>query len=118
MLCEYKRELARGKTFGAIFGLDFHNLRQLRSVWVECQVEKLTAEEVVKALREKRYVSHIANGAMTCDGEIKPLDYLKMVSLRAAFVGWRTFLQVVPSSVRSSLVEISRPVVQMLKRRS
>jgi hypothetical protein len=118
LLREYKRERARGKAFGAIFGLDFHNLRQLRSVWVECQVEKLTTDEIVKALREKRYVSHIANGTMTCEGEIKTLDYLKMVSLRAAFVGWRAVLQVVPGSVRSSLVEISRPVVQMLKRRS
>jgi hypothetical protein len=118
LLREYKRELARGKTFGAIFGLDFHNLRQLRSVWVECQVEKLTTEEIVKALRERRYVSHIAGGAMTCNGEIKPLDYLKMVSLRAAFVGWRTVLRAVPSSIRSTLVNVSRPMVKILKRRS
>jgi hypothetical protein len=118
LLREYKRQRRQGGKFNAIFGLDFHNLRQLRSVWVECQVEKLTAEEIVKALREKRYVSHIAAGAMTCEGEIKPLDYLKMVSLRAAFVGWRTVLQVVPSSVRSSLVTASRPIVKILKRRS
>lgn len=118
LLREYKRERAGGKTFGAIFGLDFHNLRQLRSACVECQVEKLTAEEVVKALRERRYVSYIAGGAMTCDGEIKPLDYLKMVSLRAAFVGWRAVLRAVPTSIRNSLVNVSRPMVKILKRRS
>jgi hypothetical protein len=118
LLREYKRQRRQGGKFNAIFGLDFHNLRQLRSVWVECQVENLTADEIVKALREKRYVSRIAGGAMTCDGDIKPLDYLKMVSLRAAFVGWRIVLQVVPSSIRSTLVNVSRPMVKILKRRS
>ncbi|MCU1299610.1 MAG: hypothetical protein JWO91_3888 [Acidobacteriaceae bacterium] len=117
LLQAYKRERARGKIFGAIFGLDFHNLRQLRSVWVECQVEELTTEEILKALREGRYVSRIAYGAMTCEGKIKTFDYLKMISLRTAFLTWRTVLQSVPGSAKSILVATSRPLVRMLKRR-
>ncbi|HZR56035.1 MAG TPA: hypothetical protein VFA74_04110 [Terriglobales bacterium] len=118
LLHEYLRQRKQGKKFNAIFGLDFHNLRQPRSVWVECQVEELTAEDIVKALREGKYVSRIAYGTMTCDGKIKIFDYLKMLSLRLLFVAWRAILQGTPGFVRNSLVAVSRPMVRILKRRN
>jgi hypothetical protein len=92
-------------------------VRQLRNVWVECQVEALTSEEIVKALREGRYVSRIAYGAMSRDGKIKTFDYLKMISLRTGFLAWRTVLLSVPDWARTLLVDVSRPMVKMLKRR-
>ncbi len=117
LLRAYKRQRAQGRKFHAIFGLDFHNQRQPRSVWVECQVAELTADAIVKALREGRYESRSAYGSMASDGNIKTLDYLKMMTLRSAFVAWRTALAKTPGFARNFLLALSRPAVQILKRK-
>ena len=118
ILRDYERERQKGKTFHAVFGLDFHNVRQPRNVWIECQAENLSASEIVKSLREGRFISRVNHGTMTSDGRIGPVDYLKMISLRAAFLTWAAVLRTVPSSLRSSLVNMSRPIVRQLKRRT
>jgi predicted ATP-grasp superfamily ATP-dependent carboligase len=117
LLREYARQREAGRKFHAIFGLDFHNLRQHRNVWIECQVEQLTAPTILQALREGQFVSRVAHGAMSSKGKITATDHLKMTALRSAFVTWGAVLHNTPGFVRNSLLAASRPVVRVLKRR-
>jgi len=118
LLRDYEQERRKGRSFHAVFGLDFHNVRQARNVWIECQAEALNASAIVNSLREGRFISRVAHGAMASDGQINPTDRLKMISLRAAFLTWAAILRTAPSSLRSSLVNLSRPIVRQLKRRT
>ncbi len=118
LLRAYRRLRREGRGFHALFGLDFHNVRQTRNVWIECQVEKLTVDGIVRALREGNFVSRTAHGSMSSDGKISLPDYLTMIGLRMAFLTWAAALRSVPRSVRSSLLAASRPLIRMLKRRS
>ena len=118
LLRDYEQERRKGRSFHAVFGLDFHNVRQARNVWIECQAEALNASAIVSSLREGRFISRVAHGAMASDGQINPTDRLKMISLRAAFLTWAAILRNAPSSLRSSLVNLSRPIVRQLKRRT
>lgn len=117
LLRDYEHERKQGRAFHAIFGLDFHNVRQARNVWIECQAEELTSQAIVKSLREGRFVSRVAHGAMSSDGRVSGFDYLKMAALRAAFLAWAATLRTVPASLRNSLLTMSRPIVRQLKRR-
>jgi len=118
LLRDYERERQKGRTFHAVFGLDFHNIRQARNVWIECQAESRTAAAIVQSLREGRFVSRVAHGAMSSTGRIGSIDYVKMITLRAAFLAWAAILRTAPSSIRTSLVNMSRPIVRQLKRRT
>jgi hypothetical protein len=117
LLRAYRRQRRVGRSFHALFGLDFHNVRQARNVWIECQVEELTAQAIVQALREGNFTSRVAHGVMSSNGEIRFPDYLRMIGLRIAFRAWAAALRSVPNSVRNSLLTASRPVVRILKRR-
>ncbi len=117
LLKEYARQRRQGRVFHAAFGLDFHNLRQQRCVWIECELAELTGAEIVRALREGRFVSHVSHGAMSSRGKIGAWDYAKMLVLRWAFLGWAALLRAVPVGLRNPLLKISRPVVKTLKRR-
>ena len=112
----YGEQRRQGRSFHAIFGLDFHHLRQTRQVWTECEVEELSQPALLKALREGSFVSRIAHGTMSSAGEIQKWDYYKMFILQRAFLAWGTILRSAPSGLRNSLVSLSRPVVRMLKR--
>lgn len=111
--CEQRRQ---GRSFHAIFGLDFHNLRQPRQVWIECEVEELSQPALLEALREGKFVSRVAHGSMTSSGEIHKLDYCKMLILRWAFLAWAAILRSTPTGLRNSLLSLSRPLVRILKR--
>ena len=117
LLSNYHRERREGRGFHAIFGLDFHNPRQTRNIWTECEVDALSAEAILESLRQGRFVNRVAHGAMASDGEIRSLDYFLMASLRIAFRSWSALLRVVPGSLRNALLTASRPVVRVLKRR-
>jgi predicted ATP-grasp superfamily ATP-dependent carboligase len=115
---EYAWQRQQGRSFHAIFGLDFHNLRQQRCVWIECETDELTRPAVVRALREGRFVSRVSHGAMSSQGKIGSSHYLKMLSLRAAFISWKALLRLVPSGVRTALLRVGSPVASTLKRRN
>ena len=118
LLRGYLRQRREGRKFHAIFGLDFHNPRQARNIWTECEVETLTQHSILQSLRNGQFVSRVAHGAMTSDGKIKAVDYCLMAGLRTAFRAWAALLQAVPTSFRNLLLSASRPVVRVLKRRS
>jgi predicted ATP-grasp superfamily ATP-dependent carboligase len=118
LLRNYLHQRREGRKFHAIFGLDFHNPRQPRNIWIECQVETLTSPAILQSLRNGRFVSRVAHGEMSSEGKIKALDYAVMAGLRLAFRAWAGVLQAVPSSFRNFLISASRPVVRVLKRRS
>jgi predicted ATP-grasp superfamily ATP-dependent carboligase len=117
LLRDYDRERKQGRAFHAVFGLDFHNVRQARNVWIECEAEELNSRAILKSLREGRFVSRVAHGAMSSDGRVTRFDYLKMATLRAAFLMWAAVLRSAPASLRNSLLTVSRPIVRQLKRR-
>lgn len=118
LLRNYRRQRQAGRTFHAIFGLDFHNPKQPRNIWTECAVSDLTQEAILDALRNGQFTSRVAHGTMSSDGTIKAVDYCVMSGLRTAFRAWGALLQAVPGSFRNFLLAASRPVVRVLKRRS
>jgi predicted ATP-grasp superfamily ATP-dependent carboligase len=117
LLNSYRRERREGRGFHAIFGLDFHNPRQPRNIWTECEVEALSADAILRSLRQGRFVNRVSHGAMASDGKIRGLDYFVMAGLRIAFRSWSALLRVAPGSFRNALLTASRPVVRVLKRR-
>jgi predicted ATP-grasp superfamily ATP-dependent carboligase len=114
----YLRQQREGRKFHAIFGLDFHNPRQPRNIWTECEVDVLTQRAIVEALRTGHFKSRATHGAMSSDGRIRAVEYCVMAGLRTAFRAWGALLQALPSSFRNFLLAASRPVVRVLKRRS
>jgi len=115
---EYARQRREGRSFHAIFGLDFHNLRQQRCVWIECEVKELSGSAVVRALREGRFVSRVSHGAMSSQGKIGGWHYVKMLGLRGAFLSWKALMPRLPGGLRTALLRISAPVASTLKRRN
>jgi hypothetical protein len=114
----YLRQQREGRKLHAIFGLDFHNPRQPRNIWTECEVDVLTQSAILQALRTGQFKSRATHGAMSSDGRVRAVDYCVMAGLRTAFRAWGALLQAVPSSFRNFLLAASRPVVRVLKRRS
>lgn len=117
LLKSYRRQHRQGNRPYAIFGLDFHNLRQARNVWIECWVEELTAVAIVQALREGKFVSRVPCGEMSSTGEIRLQAYFQMLILRISYQLWGRLLHKVPVRARNSLLKASRPIVSFLKRR-
>jgi hypothetical protein len=111
-----RRERRGGKKLLAIFGLDFHSTEQPRGVWVECQVSEICAPSIMESLREGRFVSRVAYGAMASSGRIGIVDYFSLAILRSAFLFWGLTLANVPSWARGPLVAATRPVIKILKR--
>lgn len=108
-------ERKSGRPFHATFGVDFHNLEQTFSAWVECHVLDIAPNEIVRSLREGQYVNRVPYGSVSSSGKVGILDYAVMGSLRTAFVLWRGFLRSAPLSVRTSLIAWSRPVVKFVR---
>jgi len=111
-----RRERRSGKKLFAIFGLDFHSTDQPRGVWLECRVPQMTAPSIVESLREGRFVSRVAHGAVSSSGRIGILDYLLMAMLRFVFLGWKLTQASVPSWAKRRLVAAARPLTRILKR--
>jgi hypothetical protein len=109
------KERRAGRRFHAIFGVDFHDLSQPFSAWVECQVTETTAEAILDALREGRFVSRVPYAAMSSSGAVGITDYALTVLFRSAFLVWAGLLRSVPDSVRKGIVALSRPAVRLLR---
>jgi len=118
LLREFARQRRQGRSFTATFGLDFHNYHQQRCVWIECTAQTLGREEIVRALRDGQFQSHVSHGVMSSDGKTSTENYLKMASLRCIFRGWVALLSMVPKGIRSALVNLARPISGSLKRRA
>lgn len=104
--------------FYAIFGVDFHDLTQPLSAWVECQVPEATPDAIVAALREGRFASRVPYASMSSSGAVGFMEYTQMVLFRAAYLAWRGILRNVPESVKRCLVLLSRPIVGILRKNS
>jgi len=117
LLRKYKKQQRACQDAHAIFGLDFHNTRQPLAVWVECEVEALTREAILAALRGGHFMNCVVHGTMSSSGEITARDYARLAGLRGAYLVWRSILRTVPNRGRELLVSASRPLVRMLKRR-
>jgi predicted ATP-grasp superfamily ATP-dependent carboligase len=111
-----RRERAGGRKLLGIFGLDFHITEQPRGVWLECLVSRMSAPAIVESLREGRFVSRAAHGAMSSSGRIGIVDHFSFAILRAAFLIWRMTLAQVPAWARDALIAAARPVTRILKR--
>jgi len=110
-----RKERKAGKRFYAIFGVDFHARTQPLSAWVECQVSELTPAAIVESLREGRFVSRVPYAAMSSSGRAGLIGYPLMVLFRFAALVWSGILHSVPASVRTSLVNLTRPIVRALR---
>ncbi len=111
-----RMERKGGKKLLAVFGLDFHSTDQPRGVWLECRVPQMSAPSIVESLREGRFVSRVAHGAMSSSGRIGILDYFLLAMLRSVFLCWKLMQANVPSWARRRLVAAARPVTRILKR--
>jgi hypothetical protein len=115
LLRQTVRERKARRRLHAIFGVDFHNLSQPLSAWVECRVPELTPHAIITALREGQFVSRVPYAAMSSSGEAGTMDYVLMAFFRFAFLAWAGLLGSVPQSMRKSLIALSRPAVRLVR---
>jgi len=105
-----------GRGRHAIFGLDLHDLEQPREVWIECEVSALTAEEIIRSLRDGRFISCVANGTVPSYGRIGTSSYFWFTVLRLASNVWNSVQVFAPRLLRRHLARFSRPIVEKIKR--
>ncbi len=109
------QERKAGRQFHAIFGVDFHDLSQPFSAWVECQVPELTPRAIVESLCKGRFVNRVPYATMPSSGTAALIDCALMVLFRLAFLVWAALLRRVPESMRDSLLALSRPAVRLVR---
>ena len=100
-----------------IFGLDLHNLDQLRDVWIECAVRKLDAQEILASLGEGRFWSCVPQGRVSANGEMPRITRLRLELLRWAYLKWNSGRSRVPASFRPAIQSLSRPFIKSIKRK-
>jgi hypothetical protein len=115
LLKRVRSRLRRGGCGHAVFGADQHYLGQPRSVWLECEVDELTAESLLNALRAGRFVSRTVGGRVHSSGSTSLRDYAGLAGLCAAHAVWNAALPVLPGAVRTLLYRASRSLVRTVK---
>jgi len=109
-----KRARSEGKPFHIVFGLDLHNLNQPLSAWLECNVSKLSAENVISALRAGQFSACTKHIRLESDGTTTFPVHARMYALRAAYLAWNWLLGAVPIGIRKKLISGTRGVVRQL----
>lgn len=109
------RERRAGSNRYATVGVDFHDVSQPFTAWVECTVPEMTAAAIIEALKDGRFVNRVSRVKISNSGATSAFDYGQIVLLRFAFLLWSGLLRSLPDSVRKRLVALSRPIVGLMK---
>ena len=99
----------------ALFGLDLHSYQENFPVWTECNVSDLTPQAIVYSLSKGFFVNRLKKGVVHSSGEIPPLDFLYLLVLRFLYLFWNRLLLLMPDSLSTLVIRLSRPMVRVIK---
>lgn len=116
LLRRFVKQRRAGRHFNAIFGVDFHDLSQPLSVWLECRASENTPDAIIRSLREGRFVNRVPYASVSSSGASGVIDYALMGLFRLVFLIWAEVLRLSPRFLRTWLIARSRAALGLVRR--